>query len=46
MKTFTCLKCGKIGQSFSEMAKEICSSDLGHGHTIPILGDRLKEVKN
>ena len=39
MKTYTCAHCDKIGDDFVGMAKEICPSNKGNGHQIPIFGD-------
>jgi phage FluMu protein Com len=43
MKTYTCAHCDKIGSDFVGMAKEICPSNKGNGHQIPIFGD-MKNV--
>ena len=42
-KTFTCDKCGKVGNSFSDMAQEECPADVNANHQIPIFGDMKKE---
>ncbi len=41
--TYTCGKCGEVGDDFSTMAGAECPSDLGNGHQIPMLGDRGSE---
>jgi hypothetical protein len=41
-KTFTCDKCGKVGNSFSDMAQEECPADVNANHQIPIFGDQVK----
>ena len=41
-KTFTCDKCGKVGNSFSDMAQEACPADVNANHQIPIFGDQVK----
>ena len=38
-KTYTCDKCGKVGKSFLEMAKEVCQEDTNASHCVPIFGD-------
>ena len=43
-KTFTCDKCGKVGNSFSDMAQEECPADVNANHQIPIFGDMKKEA--
>lgn len=45
MKTYTCSKCGKVGNSFVDMAKELCTDDPFNGHIIPILGDKKEVLK-
>lgn len=41
-KTFTCDKCGKVGDSFTDMAQEECPADVNANHQIPIFGDQVK----
>ena len=41
-KTYTCDKCGKVGDSFSGMAQEECPADSPNNHQIPIFGDQVK----
>ena len=38
-KTYTCDKCGKVGNDFVEMADEECPADPPNHHQIPIFGD-------
>ena len=44
-KTFTCDKCGKVGDSFTDMAQEECPADVNANHQIPIFGDMKTESK-
>ena len=41
-KTYTCDKCGKVGDSFTDMAQEECPEDVNANHQIPIFGDQVK----
>ena len=41
-KTYTCDKCGKVGDSFTGMAQEECPADVNANHQIPIFGDQVK----
>ena len=41
-KTYTCDKCGKVGDSFTDMAQEECPEDINANHQIPIFGDQVK----
>ena len=41
-KTYTCDKCGKVGDSFTDMAQEECPADAPNNHQIPIFGDQVK----
>ena len=41
-KTYTCDKCGKVGDSFTDMAQEECPADVNANHQIPIFGDQVK----
>ncbi|MDE1767659.1 MAG: hypothetical protein KGI27_15505, partial [Thaumarchaeota archaeon] len=45
MKTYTCEKCGKVGQTFEGMAQEKCPADVNANHCIPIFGDSVKADK-
>ena len=38
-ETYTCTKCGKVGNSFEEMSTEECPADKNATHQIPIMGD-------
>ena len=44
-KTFTCSHCGKVGDSFTDMAQEECPNNDRGGHQIPIFGDQLKSKR-
>jgi uncharacterized C2H2 Zn-finger protein len=44
-KTYTCDKCGKVGDSFIDMAQEECPADVNANHQIPIFGDQLKSKR-